>query len=470
MKSLEIIRRFIKSNAFFELAAKEIISIFPIEVQNHLYYGKTFFHWVAFLKESEYWDKERFETFQFEQVKALLVHAARHVGYYRELFVEYGFNPLTMQSLSDIKTLPYLTKETVRDRRNDFLAEDVPQKGLIMTTIGGSTGIPLAIYKTRENKEIEHASLLNLLTRVGYNPKKKIVSFQLGDITRRGKKKTFLRYGNNLVLSATSITSTQTNHSYYKMITTFRPEFVSGFKTVLLSFAFFMKKQGLLPLTGLKAALVYGEMIHPWQREIIEESFGARVFSVYGMHESVVFGGECEHSYKTHLYPQIGITELIDQRHAHWEIVGTGFSNYAMPLIRYRTMDFCTKGEHRCNQCSRNFLLFEEIHGRMNEFLITQDGKMLNTYMSNIASDIFRNVKQFQFYQEELGIAYLKIVKGPAYAETDNHLIKREVDKRFNIPNNRISITVIFVDNIEQPPSGKTLMTDQRLDIKDFID
>ena len=106
----------------------------------------------------------------------------------------------------------------------------------------------------------------------------------------------------------------------------------------------------------------------------------------------------------------------------------------------------------------------------MNEFLITQDGKMLNTYMSNIASDIFRNVKQFQFYQEELGIAYLKIVKGPAYAETDNHLIKREVDKRFNIPNNRISITVIFVDNIEQPPSGKTLMTDQRLDIKDFID
>ena len=129
-------------------------------------------------------------------------------------------------------------------------------------------------------------------------------------------------------------------------------------------------------------------------------------------------------------------------------------------------MDFCTEGESRCQQCNRNFLLLKEIHGRLQEFLITQDGKILSTYMSNIASDIFRNVKQFQFYQDTPGVAYLKIVKGPAYLETDSARIEREIERRFNVPANRINIIVTFVDNIEPTPTGKILMTDQRLDIK----
>jgi phenylacetate-CoA ligase len=140
-----------------------------------------------------------------------------------------------------------------------------------------------------------------------------------------------------------------------------------------------------------------------------------------------------------------------------------------MPFIRYRTMDICVTGAQGCDRCNRKYQLIDTIDGRLNEFLITEDKTMFYTSLSGISPDVFKNVKQFQFYQDEPGIAYLKIVKSNTYTDSDTLLIKKEIDKRFHIPESGLRINIIFVDTIEKPLSGKTLMTVQRLDIKDFI-
>ncbi|MEW6416533.1 MAG: hypothetical protein AB1480_00210 [Nitrospirota bacterium] len=175
MMSIEIIRKFIKSHFLLEKVTREVIERLPLKLLHRLYFGKTFLYWTAFLKESEYWDKERLEAFQLEQLKVLLKHVQQHVPYYREIFSSYGFNPRKVQCLDDIKTLPYLTKETVSERVNDFIAENIPQKALIKTTTSGSTGIPLTIYKTRESDEIYASFLFNIMSRVGFTLKKRAV-------------------------------------------------------------------------------------------------------------------------------------------------------------------------------------------------------------------------------------------------------------------------------------------------------
>ncbi len=249
----------------------------------------------------------------------------------------------------------------------------------------------------------------------------------------------------------------------------FKPEFISGYKTALLSLSFFIKEQGLSPFNYMKAAFAYAETLYPWQRRIIEEAFGTRVFTSYGMYEGVIFGGECEHSNQYHIYPQYGITEFVDIDGGNKEIAGSGFGNYAMPLIRYRTMDIGVKGAEKCDKCNSNYPLIETIGGRIKEFLVNKDGRIFYTAMAGIDTDIFKNVKQFQFYQDEPGIACLKIVKRSTYSDSDTLLIEKEINKRFNTPESGIEIKIVFVDNIERSPSGKILMTDQRLDIKDFI-
>ncbi len=311
MKSTEIIRKFIGSNYVLDRVAREVFERVPLRLRYRLYYGKTFLYWSAFLKESEYWDREKLEAFQVEQLKALLNHSAQNVPYYKKLFSDYAFNPVKMQGREDVEILPYLTKETVREKANDFVATNIQQKKLIEATTSGSTGIPLTIYKTRETIEISHAFQFDLLRRVGFNPRRKTVVFQWKDISI-GKKKglNFLRYGNKLILSAAQENmNNEWMQKYYEMIWTFGPEFVSGYVTIILAMAFFIKEQGLSPFNCMKAVFAHSEAVYPWQRRIIEESFSASVFPSYGMHEGAIYGGGCEHSNHYHIYPQQGITE-----------------------------------------------------------------------------------------------------------------------------------------------------------------
>ncbi len=119
MSSRDLIKKFIGSHFLLERLAREIIERFPLPLQNRLYYGKTFLYWSTFLRASEYWDRERLEAFQVEQLRLLLMHAAHHVPYYRKLFADYGINPQQVQSLNDMGALPYLTKETIRDRPHE---------------------------------------------------------------------------------------------------------------------------------------------------------------------------------------------------------------------------------------------------------------------------------------------------------------------------------------------------------------
>ena len=469
MSSLEIINKFIGSSCIKDRIAREMFDRLPLWARYRIYYGKAFLYWSVLLKESEYLGSEKLEALQLTLLKDILCNAAQNVPYYRKLFADYGFNPTKLQCLEDIRVLPYLTKEIVKDNLNDFIATNIPKKEFVSVTTSGSSGIPLTIYHTKESKEIGSAFNFHLLGRVGFTPKSRTVVFQWRDIKmgHRGGLR-YLRYGNKLILSSShNNLQSEWMVKCYKMIRRFRPEFVSGYVTVMLSMAFFMKEQGFAPLAGIKAVFAHSEAMYPWQRRIIEESFGARAFPSYGMHEGVAYGGGCENSNHYHMFPQRSIIEFIDRGENHQEIVGTSLNNYAMPFIRYRTMDIGIKKDTLCDLCNRRYPLLESIEGRSYDFLVNKGGKLIPAII-DVSSKSFRNVKQFQFYQEEPGIVYLKIVRGKSYSDSDTFLLENEMKKEFYFPELGIEIKLLFVDDIKRSSSGKTLRTDQRLQMNDY--
>jgi phenylacetate-CoA ligase len=469
MSTLEIINRFIGSSSAKERIAREVFDRLPLWARYRIYYGKAFLYWSALLKESEHFGSEKLEALQLHLLKDLLCNAAQNVPYYRKLFVDYGFNPTKLQCLEDIRVLPYLTKGIVKDNLNDFIATNIPKKELVTVMTSGSSGIPLTIYHTKESKEIGYAFNLHLLDRVGFTPKSKTVVFQWRNIKMgdRGGLR-YLRYGNKLILSSNHhYLQSEWMTKYYEMIRRFRPEFISGYVTVMLSMAFFIKEQGFTPLAGIKAVFAHSEAMYPWQRRIIEESFGTRAFPSYGMHEGVLYGGGCEHSNYFHMFPQKGVIEFIDRGENHQEIVGTGLNNNAMPFIRYRTMDIGIKKDTTCDLCNRRYPLLKSIEGRSYDFLVNRRGKLIPAII-DVSSKSFRNVKQFQFYQEEPGIVYLKIVRSKLYSDSDTLLLENEMKKEFYVPELEIEIELLFVEDIQCLSSGKTLRTDQRLRINNY--
>ena len=464
-----------ESNWVIERAAREVLERLPLRFRYGISYGPAFRYWLGFLRESEKWDRDRLEAYQFEQLKDLLIHAGKNVPYYRRVFREYGFRPENIQSLDDTKILPYTDKKTVRDNVKEFIAVNIPRKSLFRKNTSGSTGIPLTIYSDKEAEEKHWATVVDLWGRVGYTPKSKTVFFE-GNI-RRGSRDNFLwnKYGNTLVLSSNYFLD-EWLEKYIKMINRFKPEYLIGFPHTIATFSAYIKNRRKPIFEGLKGVIVYAENVYKWQREIIKEVFGVRVFSDYGMVEKVIHGGECEHSYSCHLYPQYGLTEYFHLQDSMYELVGTGFINYAMPLIRYRTGDVCAEIETECPDCRRNYDVIHALEGRISDFLIDSDGQVISVHL-NMDFSVFENIKRFQLYQECPGEVDLRIWFEDSYPDSypdsykdeDTNKILSEVNRSLGLHGDRIKFAVVSIDGIQPPSSEKHRMVDQQLDIKDFL-
>lgn len=467
MTLADVLNKFIKSSTVIERVSLNIYERMTPSFRYKIFYGSSYQRWLAFLKKSEYWSKEKFIEYNFEQTKNLLIHSIKNVPYYRKLFSDIDFNPEKMQSLDDLKMIPLLSKETVRDRIQEFIDERINPTKLFKKYTSGSTGIPTTVYKSSESIGAFLAFRADLLSRVGYTARSKQVS--LWEKIYIGKKRNlpFVKYGNKFIVSIRFFTN-EFLHDLVKEILRFDPEYILGFPSALAVLSGFIKRNKLsICKRRLKAVISYTETLYDWQRELIEETFGVRVFSLYAMTEASVLGGGCEYLDDLHFYPQHSLVEIEDLSEGYKEIVGTGFTNYAMPLIRYRTGDMVSGSKRYCDKCGRHYQVVDQIAGRINDFLVNEEGNIIPRLMTWIK--IFPNVKQFQFSQEEPGKAYLKIVRAEKYADADTQFIRSKLEEMLGPMKDSLTIEIVFVDIINRQSTGKINLVDQRLDIKEFL-
>ena len=99
------------------------------------------------LEHSQWFSPERLAELQWVKVSALLRHAYARVPFYRGLFRELGAHPEDFRSLADLRHLPMLSKQIVRDRAQELIAESAT--GLLPRVTSGSTGIPLRSFVDR---------------------------------------------------------------------------------------------------------------------------------------------------------------------------------------------------------------------------------------------------------------------------------------------------------------------------------
>jgi phenylacetate-CoA ligase len=255
---------------------------------------------------------------------------------------------------------------------------------------------------------------------------------------------------------------------YISKLREFRPQFLRAYPSSATLLARFMREEAEPPIAGLKAILCASENLYEWQRREIEEAFGCRVFNSYGQSERVCLAGECEHDTRLHIFPQYGITELLDEHGDPvdepgriGEIVATGFLTRAMPLIRYRTTDVAVFARGTCEACGRPYELFDRVEGRLQEFIVSGSGRYISMTAINMHSPIFDNVHQFRFRQSVPGKVMLSVVPKTAYsAATDEARIRSELAPKLG-PD--IVLDLELVEEIPRTPRGKFRFLDQEL-------
>jgi phenylacetate-coenzyme A ligase PaaK-like adenylate-forming protein len=418
--------------------------------------------WERFVEESERWPADRLAGYQLERLNHVVAHAVRHVPYYRGL-LDRG----ELASLDDVRRLPLLEKRTVQERADELLADDVPESERFYFTTAGSSGTPVGFWHDSDEQYRERAFMRAQWRRVGYREGARSAVLR-GNVVEGGLWRHDVVNG-TLLMSSYHLTQDRLP-AYVRRLRELRPKFVQAYPSSGAIVARHMLDAGEPPISGLRAVLCGSETLFPEQRTLIEQAFGARVYSWYGHSEALALGGECEHDTTIHLFPQYGYVELVDEegapvteRGATGEIVATSLYARAMPLIRYRTGDLAVLGAEACERCRRPYRLLDRIEGRVQEFVVTSTGRRISMTAINMHSPVLDNVFQFRFAQHRPGEVSLRIVPKPSYSsEADDAQIMRELMQKLG---DDMALRLELVDEIPRGGRGKYRFLDQMLDL-----
>ncbi|MBU1317712.1 MAG: AMP-binding protein, partial [candidate division Zixibacteria bacterium] len=309
---------------------KESVRLIPFGFRMGAAYRRT----LRFLVASDKWGHDQYRAYQERELARLLNLAIRYVPHYKR------YDSLLSRPPFDIlrEIEPVTKSEIQRDLDSFVLPESMRGKHYVAYT-GGSSGHPLKMFLNNDVAEIEWAYMVAQWMRAGYRPGDKRVSFR--GVEFKNDRESTVRQNpvyNEILLSPFDMTD-ENLARYVKVIKKQKPKFLRGYPSALMILSRYIEQNQITDLPELTALLCSSEGFTDELRQMLERVFRTRFYSWYGMTEKAVLAGECEKSTSYHVFPQYGITEIMDaegnlssEPGCEGEIVGTGFLNRAMPF------------------------------------------------------------------------------------------------------------------------------------------
>ena len=440
---------------------QQLYSSLPIPLQHacatvqgakyyHWRYGGVFQDYLKTLQRTERLPAEQLRALQSAELDRLRRFVSLHVPHYRK----HGPAALT-------------TKDQIRERPADFVADTFRQRALIPWHTSGTTGKPLTVYYSREamQKMWAFVELYRNTAGVTNNDRRgQFTGKMIVPPRQSAARKIFWRrdLANHALLLSTVHLLPENLPHYAAALERFRPAYLSGYPSSMYVLAEYYLQSGR-PAPQLKAALTSAETLLDNQRRAIENAFATRVFDQYGQAELQSFWYECEAS-RMHAHPLAGVTEILrpDGTPAApgemGEVVLTGLVNYAMPLVRYRVGDTARFAAESC-PCGRGMPVIEEIGGRLDDVVYTRERGFLGR-LDPVLKGVC-NIVESQFEQESLDLLRVRFVPAARFTSEDLHMLENNLRARVG---RSIHLEFECTDRIPRSAAGKFRFVISRLD------
>lgn len=418
--------------------------------------GRYFRSHLAFLERSQWLPNHELERFQLGRVRDFLVFSGRHSSFYAELFRKAGFDPDKMRSLEDLRRLPLLSKNSLRDNLSAILPDSLRRLRPIWAHTSGTTGKGLRFPESLESFQREYAF--------------RVQSYSWGGTTR-GERWAFCAghpvaspsrerppfwihdLANNMLMMSSYHLSEKNLPSYIEALRIFRPSMISGYPSSITLLARANEAQGR-PVQ-VPCIVTSSETLFDHQRERIGHSFGGRVFSYYGNAERSAVISQCEQG-TYHLRMEHSFVELLDENGEpcpdgkEGQLVCTAFGNFATPLVRYRIGDVAVFDRTARCACGRGGIVVNRIAGRAEDYILTPEGR----YVGRL-DHLFKNairVRVAQIVQDRTDSVTVRIVPEPGFDKRDENEIYQEARLRLGPT---IQINFEYAAEIPRTKSGK---------------
>ena len=417
----------------------------------------TMAHWQD-ADQSQWWSRERLEEHQLQSLRSLVEHARQTCPYYTEEWRARGLDATRLQSLQDFAAWPLLTREVIRRSRLK-LRTTAPVKWMTKAT-GGSSGEPLQFDLDSGSNDRRTAMTYRGYGWAGAAPGTKqlyIWGTAVGKVPawKRIKMDLHHRFDRHLILSCFEFTPERMRQHFERM-NQYKADVIVAYTNPLYEFARFMKHESLIPVKP--ASIVVGaEKLHDFQRELIEEVFGAPIFETYGSREFMLIGAECDQHAGLHLSLENLLVEILNDDGSptphgqEGNVVITDLFNYGMPFVRYVNGDRAVAGFDQC-RCGRGLPLLKKVVGRQLDTLETPDGRKIpGEFFPHLIKE-FPAVRRFQVVQEKLEVITLKLVVDGGLTLADREHLLAEVRK---CTGTKVDVRLQMVDDIPLTNAGK---------------
>ncbi len=409
------------------------------------------------LSRTERMDAQQLEAWQVVRLRERLVQAGSEVPYYRALFSRLGFEPRDFTSLRQMASLPILEKTQVQ-AAGEALCSDARIGPRFRSTSSGTTGSHLAGWRDLHSIVRENAFIWRQLQWAGVQPGDRRAWLRGDKIVPADQQQgTFWRLNRAdrlLMLSSYHLTPARVDE-YVEALERFDPVAIQAYPSAMAFIAAVLDAQGRRYGQGsgsprrLKAIVTSSETLLPAQRQLLERVFGCRVFDWYGAFERVAAIGTCEEG-NYHLLSDYGYVEWQGAEEGQ-DLIGTGFDNRAMPLLRYRLNDRVLMEPETCGTCpcGRAFPRVRAVLGRGQDVLYGFDGHRV--FMPANVFDNLPGLVAGQWRQNKPGHAelLLQFQQGWSISTGDVEAVAR----RYTGP--AIDIEIRCVDRIERTAAGK---------------
>ena len=418
-------------------------------------YGGVFPGYLEMLKRTERLPAEQLGALQEAELLRLRRFAAAHVPHYQR------------ESRTPFHTAAFTTKDQIRERPQEFIAETYRRHALIPWHTSGTTGKPLTVYYSRRAMQKTWAFVEIYRNTAGVTKGDRRGQFtgkMIVPPNQAPSKKIFWRHdlANRALLFSTVHLLPENLPCYAAAMERFQPAYLSGYASSMFVLADYYRQSGRRA-PRLQAALTSAETLLEHQRRAIEETFTTRVFDQYGQAEMQSFWYECEAG-RMHAHPLAGVTEILrpDGTAAApgemGEVVLTGLLNDAMPLIRYRVGDTARFSTESC-PCGRGMPVIEEIGGRLDDVVYSRDRGFLGR-LDPVLKGV-RNIVESQFEQESLDLLRVRFVPGARFTTEDLQMLENNLRARVG---RSMHLEFECTNRIPRSANGKFRFVISRLD------
>jgi phenylacetate-CoA ligase len=416
------------------------------------YFYETLEKWEARVNDPIELQRER----QWAMLKDLIETAREHIPYYRFLppIVETS-NPAESVEKTLANIAP-LDKEVYRARSHDFVARNLPRHRLLHRSTSGTTGTALSVWHTPERIAEGRAARWRQLRSCGVEVNDQFINFTGQVIVPLGQQTPpFWRrdhYSGMTLFSMYHLSPSNLPY-YIDEIHKTQATYIHGYPSVLHLVSRAMVEADRCIAPGqLKGVFTHSESVLAFQRETIERAFNTSVRDYYHSTEEAVSMTACEEK-RLHVDMEYGIVEVDPveetEEYVRGPLLVTGLGSVSTPFIRYRIGDVGTRCKTPC-PCGRPGDVFLDIDGRIEDYVVTPDGRMVGR-LDHIFKEQYQ-IEEAQIVQDDPESIDILIVARGGLDERGRRSLEREVHSRLGP---RIRTNIRLVETIMREPNGK---------------